>query len=76
MTELNDTYGRIYENLIDAGCDEQTTEKCMSIVKSGRYLEMLPILSQHRKILLDMVHSGQKKIDCLDYLVYQIKGKK
>ncbi len=33
---------------------------------------MLPILTKHRKHLLDSVHKGQKQIDCLDYLIYSL----
>lgn len=27
MAEANDLYGSIYQNLLDAGCDQQTTEQ-------------------------------------------------
>lgn len=73
MAEGNDTAGLIYQNLIDAGCDQQTTEKCMTIVKQGSCAEMLPILSQHRTDLLRRVHFGQKQINCLDYLICKIQ---
>jgi hypothetical protein len=29
MAEANDLYGSIYQNLLDAGRDQQTTEQCM-----------------------------------------------
>lgn len=73
MAEANDVYGIIHQNLIDAGCNEQTTERCMTFVKDENISGMLPILSKHRSLLLDSVHTGQKQIDCLDYLIYQIK---
>lgn len=72
MAEANDTAGMIYQNLIDAGCDQETTDQCMSIVRKGSYSELLPILSRHRASLLGTVHAGQKQIDCLDYLIYKI----
>lgn len=75
MAEANDTTGIIYQNLIDAGCDKQTIEQCMSIVRKGTYVEMLPLLSQYRASLLLTVRSGQKQIDCLDYLIYKIQNK-
>lgn len=74
MAEVNDMSGVIYQNLIDAGCDEQITEQCMSMVRKGTCSEMLPLLSRHRAALLGMVRAGQKQIDCLDYLVYRIKN--
>lgn len=73
MAEANDTTGIIYQNLLDAGCDERTTEKCMVLVRDGEYQKLLPILSGFRAGLLENIHAGQKKIDCLDYLIYAIE---
>ena len=73
MAEANDLYGSIYQNLLDAGCDQQTTEQCMTFVKDGKCADMLPILTRHRKSLLGAIHKGQEQIDCLDYLFYKIK---
>ncbi len=73
MAEANDTLGIIYQNLKDAGCDEQTTQKCMSFVKNGNTEGMLPTLTKYRSALLDTIRCGQKQIDCLDYLIYKIK---
>ncbi len=64
---------KIHQNLIDAGCDQQTTDLCMAFVKEGHLLDMVPILRNHRNVLLDSVHKGQKQIDCLDYLLYKLK---
>lgn len=72
MAEASDTAAIIHQNLIDAGCDPQTIKLCMTIVKNGRYAQMLPLLARHRAALLETVRSGQKQIDCLDYLIYQI----
>lgn len=73
MAEATDTLGIIYQNLKDAGCDEQTTQKCMSFVKNGNIEGMLPILKKYRSALLGTVRCGQKQIDCLDYLIYKIQ---
>ncbi|WP_072524858.1 hypothetical protein [Clostridium sp. Marseille-P3244] len=73
MADAFDTPALIYQNLKDAGCDIQTTENCMSFVKAGNLKGMLPILQQYRKALLGTVRTGQKKIDCLDYLIYKIQ---
>ena len=75
MAEAFDTPGIIYQNLKDAGCDEQTTETCMAYVQAGNYRALLPELLTWRKTLLDAVHAGQKQIDCLDYLIYRIQKK-
>lgn len=63
----------VMQNLEDAGCDSQTVEQFMELKKEGKAVEQLNLLSIHRKFLLDRVHAEEKRIDCLDYLVYQIK---
>lgn len=60
MAEINDTYGSIYQNLIDAGCDMQITEQCMGYIKKGNVSDMLPILMQYKATLLAAVHTGQQ----------------
>lgn len=61
-------------NLTDAGCDRALTEKCIRCFRSGTMEEMLPELNAHRKRILTNVHTGQKQIDCLDYLTNKIKS--
>ena len=73
MAEASDQTGIFYQNLEDAGCDKQTKEKCMALFQSGNLRGLLPLLSNYRKDLLSTVRSGQKKIDCLDYLIYKIQ---
>ena len=48
----------------------------MECLKNGAEKEELQILSRHRKTLLDRIHREERKIDCLDYLVYQIEQHK
>lgn len=63
----------IIQNLKDAGCDRETVEHFMELEENGDTLEQLKLLSIHRERLLDRVHREEKRIDCLDYLVYQIQ---
>ncbi len=60
----------ITENLKDAGCDQEMITEFFD--KSGKRDEQLRILKRHRQILLDRVHREEKRIDSLDYLVYQM----
>lgn len=73
MAEANDIYGSVYQNLIDSGCDSQIADQCMSYMREGKAPDMLPILKQYRSALLASVHTGQKQLDCLDFLIYRIK---
>lgn len=63
----------VIQNLKDAGCDAGTIEIFMDAIKNGKIESGLKLLSAHRRILLDGLHKEQKKIDCLDYLIYTIK---
>lgn len=62
----------IIQNLKDAGCGQDTVECCIACLDHGKKTELLQRLENHRKGLLRKVHEGEKQIDCLDYLVYQI----
>ena len=73
MAEANDMYGSIYQNLLDTGCNQQTADQCMVLVKENRFTDMIQVLIRYRKTLLDSLHKSQKQIDCLDYLLYKIK---
>ncbi len=73
MPHISDTQGSLRENLADAGCGEELARRFMDLVERGRTREALALLAGHRKALLDSCHAEQKKIDCLDYLVYRME---
>ena len=58
-------------NLRDAGCSEELIEQYTSAV-SG--CARMCLLKKHRRELLEGIHSGQKKLECLDYLIYQLRS--
>lgn len=73
----NQKQERMVINMKDAGCNEETINRFLLCYQAGDVKGELKVLSNHRQALLDKVHKGQKEIDCLDYLVYQIeKGEK
>lgn len=63
----------IIQNLKDAGCDSETIESFMTDLQKGKEASGLKRLAIQRKKLLASLHRDQKCIDCLDYLVYQMK---
>lgn len=73
MPEISDTKGILRQNLIDAGCNHEIVQRCMDLAQEKKTMEMKRILARHRRTLLDTVHAEQKKIDCLDYLVYRME---
>lgn len=70
---------RILQNLTDAGCDESAVqrycyfESCGESQQSDRK-EQIKILREHRKYLLESLRTVQKKMECLDYLIYKLKN--
>lgn len=65
----------VIRNLADAGCDSRTIEQFLSLDAEGKTGEQLKLLARQRQQLLDRVHREEKRIDCLDYLTYQINKK-
>jgi len=63
----------VMQNLRDAGCRECVIECCLSFMKQGKKKELLQQLEEQRRALLQRVHEEEKQINCLDYLVYQIR---
>lgn len=66
----------VIQNLKDAGCSEEMIRTFLDCLKKGMVREQLDLLAVQRKTLLDRIHREQKKIDCLDYLIYQIERDK
>lgn len=73
MINSNYTEEETIQNLKDAGCDSATVTAFLKEVKSGKSARAMKLLEKHRRTLLDDLHENQKQIDCLDYLVYQMK---
>lgn len=66
---------RLLRNLKDAGCDDATIQTYLELQREGRQQEQYKLLRSHRASLLDRVHVSQRMVDCLDYLVYEMKKK-
>ena len=62
----------VIENLKDAGCNISTIEKFMDFAANNKKKKQLEILEKQRSALLKRIHKDEKRISCLDYLVYQI----
>lgn len=61
------------QNLQDAGCDDATVAEFLRLETQGCRTGQLCLLAQHRKSLLDAIHQNQRRLDCLDYLLFQLK---
>ena len=72
MAKASDVYGILYQNLVDAGCSKKEITACMDYAKKGEWKSLLPVLAQHKNTLLERVHTSEKQIDCLDFLIYRL----
>lgn len=63
----------IIQNLKDSGCGTEMIEAFVEDLREEKYSEGLKLLAAHRRTLLDELHKEQKRIDCLDYLVYKME---
>ena len=66
----------VLQNLKDAGCTDEMVEEFMALQASEDEEQQIRLLSGHRKYLLEKLHRDEKRIDCLDYLIYQMQNKK
>ena len=57
-------------NLRDAGCCDEFIREFTELGRGGREAEQRRLLAKRRAELLDELHESQRRIDCLDYLIY------
>lgn len=72
LAKASDTLEILRQNLCDAGCDEAVIQMSMAYAKSGAWDRIVKLLHLQKSALLGQVRTGQKQIDCLDYLVYHL----
>ncbi len=73
MFHATDTDGILRQNLVDAGCSPEIIQQCMELAREQNQAELMRVLSSHRRMLLNAVHQNEKRIDCLDYLLYTLE---
>ncbi|MDO4260921.1 MAG: hypothetical protein Q4C82_02490 [Eubacteriales bacterium] len=63
----------VIQNLKDAGCSREQVEEFLEICGEGDIKRQMRFLERHRQALLDAMHLEQRRIDCLDYLVFRMR---
>lgn len=66
----------IIQNLKDSGCDDEFIEKFFRLESERKTNEQMHSLMKYRTGLLAELHECQRKIDCLDYLIFNLKQNK
>lgn len=59
-----------WQNLVDAGCDHSFLETHMHLETQAAQTRHL---RAYRKDLLAALHEAQRKLDCLDYLLFTLR---
>lgn len=75
MLIMTDEKNKILQNLKDADCNRELIERFFMLDKNQRTFEQLRLLDEYRKKLVESLHQDQRKIDCLDYLIFNLKQK-
>ena len=66
----------VIQNLEDPGCETEMIRNFLGWFDKGQQAKQLELLEHQREYLLGRVHMDERRISCLDYLIYQIQGKK
>ena len=66
----------VIQNLKDAGCSEGFVDRFLACYDKEEKEGQMKLLESWRADLLKQVHIGERKISCLDYLVYHLKKAK
>ena len=64
---------QVLECLTDTGCGKELIRQFEAYQRSGRQKDQLRLLDEYRRLLLNRIHIEQKKLDLLDYLVWNLK---
>jgi len=73
MPHISDARAILLDNLRDAGCDEGLIRRFLALMADGREKAALALLVPHRRTLLDRCHEDQRRLDCLDHLIYRME---
>lgn len=73
MAQANNKKEILYQNLRDAGCDEELTKACMELAEHDDREQIIKRLISYKESMLACVHEKEKCIDCLDFLIYRLK---
>lgn len=61
--------------LYDCGLDVEEIKQLLTFIYNGNMAEQIKLLNVCRQKILDEIHSKQKSLDSLDFLIYKIKNK-
>lgn len=66
----------LLQNLQDAGCTQDIIEQFIKNYDADNSVNQISILAEYRNNLLSRVHEEQNKLECLDYILFQLRKEK
>ena len=72
MANIHDREALLRENLKDAGCDAMLAAQILDDLQRKDLSGALFLLRRHKAQLLKQLHNDGCRIDCLDYLIFQL----
>lgn len=63
----------IIQNLKDAGCNTDIISEVCLLCDAGEIQDAVKVLRRYRLSLMEHLHESQNRVDCLDFLVYQLE---
>ncbi|QQO07797.1 hypothetical protein [Breznakiella homolactica] len=73
MADTETRMAALIQNLRDAECGDEAISRFLELGKKNRIGEQLTLLAAHRAALLGNVRRAQKSLDCMDYLIFNLK---
>lgn len=62
----------LIQNLVDAGCGDNTVDRVLDCLAQGQKQKVLSLLQKQRETLLDGIHREQSCIGYLDDVIRQL----
>ncbi len=63
----------LIQNLQDAGCSQKIINEFFELLEKKQINQIMVLLKKYRNSILNTIHKSQKKIDILDYLIFDLK---
>lgn len=73
MSEKGGDFSEIMQCLCDAGCCEDTSCRFLEYESDSRTDDQIRLLARQRREIMERLHSDQKKVDCIDYLILKLR---
>lgn len=59
--------------LIDIDCTDEQITVVLDLLKCREEYRIEKILRKRKKVLLELLHDTERKVDLADYLIYQLR---